>query len=146
MSSRSSTGRLPTPSGTTSSRCRARGSLTQEQAREVVEDYVEARNEDDFDRVCELFSEDFNRQLGKQFDLSGGGDCAAGVQVASEASGLGAGTQEFRVIDVRVREERAVADFDVVSDQEGPSRIAPEPQPLGLVLERQDDERKITEV
>lgn len=104
------------------------GESDQEQAREVVQDYVDARSEGDYERVCELFSDDFKRELAV------GENCAEFVQ---EASGDGGGNQELQVIDVRVRDERAIADIDVVRGQEGPSRI-------GLLLERQDDDWKIT--
>ena len=101
------------------------GESEQEQAREVVQDYVDASNANDFERVCELYSETLKDQLGAT-------DCPAFVQEQSS----GAET-ELELVEVRVNGDRATADLDAVSEQEGPAR-------LGLQLEREDDEWRIT--
>ena len=103
------------------------GETDQEQAREVVQDYVDARNEGDFALVCDLYSDSFKQQLAI------GENCAAFVE--EQTSGAGG---QLSVADVHVNDDRATADLDVSEGSEGPSRIA-------LVLEREDDgEWKIT--
>ena len=101
------------------------GESDQEQAREVVQEYVDATNSDDFERVCELYSESLKQELGAA-------DCPAFVEEQSS----GAET-ELELVEVRVSDEKATADIDSRSDQEGPAR-------LGLRLEREDDEWRIT--
>lgn len=103
------------------------GETDQEQAREVVQDYVDARNDGDFELVCDLYSDSFKQQLAI------GENCPAFVE--EQTSGAGG---ELSVVDVHVRDDRATADLDVSQGSEGPSRVA-------LVLEREDDgEWKIT--
>lgn len=101
------------------------GESDQEQAREVVQEYVDATNSDDFERVCELYSESLKQELGAA-------DCPAFVEEQSS----GAET-ELELVEVRVSDDKATADIDSRSDQEGPAR-------LGLRLEREDDEWRIT--
>jgi ketosteroid isomerase-like protein len=103
------------------------GESDQEQAREVVQDYVDARNADDFDQVCDLFSDSFEQSLGTS-------DCAAFV---AEQTGGAEGAEEFEVVDVRVQGEVATAEIDVTRESQGPSRI-------GLRLERQDGDWRIS--
>jgi hypothetical protein len=103
------------------------GETDQEQAREVVQDYVDARNDGDFELVCDLYSDSFKQQLAI------GENCPAFVE--EQTAGAGG---ELSVVDVRVRDDRATADLDVSEGSEGPSRVA-------IVLERQDDDEwKIT--
>jgi hypothetical protein len=99
------------------------GKTDQEQVREVAQEYVDARNADDFDKVCDLFADSFKRQLGTA-------DCPAFVH---EQTGGAESGSELEVVDVRVRNDTASADIDVSSrdSQGGPSRI-------GILLERQD--------
>jgi hypothetical protein len=101
------------------------GESDQEQAREVVQDYVDASNEGDFERVCDLYSESFKQELAVE-------DCPGFVE--EQTSGAGG---ELSVVEVRVNGDRATADIDVTRGQEGPSRV-------GLTLEREDDEWRIT--
>jgi hypothetical protein len=101
------------------------GESDQEQAREIVQEYVDASNADDYERICELYSETLKEELGAT-------DCPAFVQEQSS----GAET-ELELVEVRVNGDRATADLDAVSEQEGPARI-------GLTLEREDDEWRIT--
>jgi hypothetical protein len=98
------------------------GETDQEQAREVVQDYVDARNDGDFELVCDLYSDSFKQQLAI------GENCPAFVE--EQTAGAGG---ELSVVDVRVRDDRATADLDVSEGSEGPSRVA-------IVLERQDDD------
>jgi hypothetical protein len=98
------------------------GETDQEQAREVVQDYVDARNDGDFELVCDLYSDSFKQQLAT------GENCPAFVE--EQTAGAGG---ELSVVDVRVRDDRATADLDVSEGSEGPSRVA-------IVLERQDDD------
>jgi hypothetical protein len=103
------------------------GETDQEQAREVVQDYVDARNDGDFELVCDLYSDSFKQELAI------GENCPAFV----EEQTTGAGGGEYSVDDVRVNGDRASADLDVSEGSEGPSRVV-------LRLEREDDEWKIT--
>ncbi len=103
------------------------GESDQEQAREVVQDYVDARSEGDAERICELFSDSFKQELAV------GDNCAAFVTEQSS----GAGSGELSIVDVTVNGDKANAGIDVTRDAEGPSRI-------GLTLERQDGEWRIT--
>ncbi|MGH2983641.1 MAG: nuclear transport factor 2 family protein [Solirubrobacterales bacterium] len=102
------------------------GETDQEQAREVVQDYVDARNDGDFELVCDLYSDSFKQELAI------GENCPAFVE--EQTSGAAG---EISVVDVRVNGDRATADLDVTQGSEGPSRVA-------LVLEREDDDWKIT--
>lgn len=104
------------------------GQTDQEKAREVVQDYVDARGDRNFDAVCDLFSEDFKRQL------VAGDNCPAFV--AEQTSGSDA-EEHLRVVSIRVNGDRAIADLDVGAGSEGPSRI-------GLVLEKEDGSWRIT--
>jgi hypothetical protein len=101
------------------------GESDQEQAREVVQDYVDASNEGDFEAVCDLYSESFKEELAVE-------DCPGFVEEATSGA-----RGELSVVDVRVNDDRATADIDV-NGPEGPSRV-------GLTLEREDeDEWRIT--
>jgi hypothetical protein len=103
------------------------GETDQEQAREVVQDYVDARNDGDFELVCDLYSDSFKQELAI------GENCPAFVE--EQTSGAGGG--ELSVADVNVNDDRATADLDVSEGSEGPSRVA-------LVLEREGDDWRIT--
>lgn len=103
------------------------GETDREQAREVVQDYVDARNDDDFELVCDLYSDSFKQELAI------GANCPAFV----EEQTTGAGDGEYSVDDVHVNGDRASADLNVSKGSEGPSRVA-------LLLEREDGEWKIT--
>ena len=100
------------------------GESDQEQAREVVQDYVDANNDGDFETVCDLYSESFKQELAVE-------DCPGFVEENSSGAG-----GELSVVEVRVNGDRATADIDVSRGQEGPSRV-------GLTLEREDDEWRI---
>jgi hypothetical protein len=103
------------------------GETDQEQAREVVQDYVDARNDRDFEVVCDLFSDSYKQQLAV------GDNCPSFME--EQTSGAGG---EFSIADVHVNDDRANADLDVSEGSESPSRVA-------VVLERQDDDEwKIT--
>jgi hypothetical protein len=99
------------------------GESDQEQAREVVQDYVDARNDGDFEAVCDLYSDRYKEELAI------GENCPAFVE--EQTSGAAGG--ELSVADVRASGDRATADLDVSEGQEGPSRVA-------IVLEREDDD------
>jgi ketosteroid isomerase-like protein len=105
------------------------GQTDQEKAREVVQDYVDARNAGDFEKVCELFSDSFKQELQT-------GDCPAFV--AEQSSG-GEGDEELSLVEVRAKGDVATADIDVTRDSQSPSRI-------GVRLERQDGEWRISSV
>ena len=103
------------------------GESDQEQAREVVQEFVDARGSDDFQAECDLYSESYLAELAVE-------DCAAFVE--EQTSGADAG--ELSIVDVQVNDDRATANIDVTRESEGgPVRI-------GLLLEREDDEWRIT--
>jgi hypothetical protein len=102
------------------------GQSDQEQAREAVQDYVDASNGDDYERICELYSDSFKQQLGAT-------DCPTFVE--EQTSGLDAG--DLEIVSVRVRDERAIAELDAAGESGAPTRI-------GLVLEQEDGEWLIT--
>jgi len=97
------------------------GESDQEQAREVVQDYADARNGGDFEQVCDLYSDSFKQELAIEQN------CPAFVE--EQTSGADG---ELSVVDVRVNDDRATADLDV-QGPDGPSRV-------GLTLEREDDD------
>jgi ketosteroid isomerase-like protein len=103
------------------------GESDQEQARDAVQDYVDAVGEQDYDAVCDLYSDSFKQQLAV------GDNCAAFVQEQTS----GGPTQELEVVDVRVNGEKATADLDAANEAGGPSRIT-------LQLEEQDGDWKIS--
>lgn len=103
------------------------GESEQEQAREVVQDYAEARNSGDYEAVCELFSESFIEQLGTD-------DCPAFIE---EQTAGADGEQQLEVVNVRVSDEVATAEIDVVSEAAGPSRVV-------VRLQEEDGEWRIT--
>jgi hypothetical protein len=104
------------------------GQSDQEKARDAVQDYVDARNDEDFERVCELYADSFKRELGAD-------DCPAFV----EEQTAGVETGDLEIVSVRVRDERAIAELDAAGESGAPTRI-------GLVLEEEDGEWLITGV
>ena len=103
------------------------GESDQEKAREVVQDYVEASNGDDFERVCELYSDEFKEQLGIEQNCAG--------FVEEQSSGV---EQELQLVEVRVNGDRGSAEVDAVREEEGgPARIR-------LLLEQTDGEWRIS--
>ncbi|HEX2358947.1 MAG TPA: hypothetical protein VHH72_03950 [Solirubrobacterales bacterium] len=97
------------------------GESDQEQAREVAQDYVEASNAGDFEAVCNLFSDEFINELAVT-------DCPGFVR-----ENTGGGRGELELVDVRVNDDTATADIDVVSEEGGPIRV-------GVGMERNADE------
>jgi hypothetical protein len=103
------------------------GESDQEQAREVVQEYVDASNGGDFERVCELYSDEFKAQLAVD-------DCPGFVE--EQSSGV---DQELQLVEVRVSGERATAQIDAAGGEGGGTAR------IGLTLERADgDEWRIT--
>ena len=100
------------------------GESEQEQAREVAQGYVDASNADDFEAVCELYSDGFIEELGAT-------DCPAFVQENSSGA-----ESELELVDVREKDGTASADIDVVSEDGGPIRV-------GIRLEQEDGEWRI---
>jgi hypothetical protein len=108
------------------------GESDQEQAREVVQEYVDARTDGDFAAICDLYSDDFKEELGASEN------CEAFVEEQSGGGEDGAPGEELQIVEVRVpNEDRAIADLDVVRGGEGPARI-------GLILSREGDDWKIS--
>ena len=104
------------------------GESEQEQAREVVQDYVDASNGDDFEAICDLYSESLKQELAI------GENCAAFVQEQSTGAD---GSEELELIEVRVNDDQATADIDAIRESEGPSRIT-------LQLEREGDDWRVS--
>lgn len=102
------------------------GESDQEKARELVQDYVEASNGEDFERVCELLSDGYKEQLAVE-------DCAGFVEEQSSAV-----EQQLELVEVRVDGEQGSAEVDAVREEEGgPARVR-------LLLERSDGEWRIS--
>ena len=104
------------------------GESEQEQAREAVQGYVDAQNDDDFEAVCDLYSDALKAQFGVTPEA-----CPAFVQEQSS----GAATS-FELVGVNVNGDTATADIDAMSeDGAGPSRLT-------VTLAREDGEWEIT--
>jgi ketosteroid isomerase-like protein len=103
------------------------GESDQEQARDAVQDYVDAVGAQDYDAVCDLYSDSFKDELAV------GENCAAFVQEQTS----GGPPQELEVVDVRVNGDKATADLDASNEAGGPSRIT-------LQLERDGDDWRIS--
>jgi hypothetical protein len=104
------------------------GESDQEKAREVVQDYVDARNEGDYQQVCDLYSESFKEELGVTEN------CPAFLE--EQTSGADEGG-EFSLVEVRVNEDRGVGEIDVSREGQSPSRV-------GVTLSRDGDSWKIS--
>jgi hypothetical protein len=95
------------------------GESDQEQAREVAQEYVDASNDGDFEKICDLYSEEFIEQLGAA-------DCPAFVQ--EQSSGV---AQTLELVEVRATEDRATAEIDAIREEEGgPARIVAQLEPV----------------
>jgi hypothetical protein len=102
------------------------GQSDQEKARDVVQDYVDARGAQDYEAECDLYSESFKEELGAT-------NCPAFVE--EQTAGLDPG--DLEIVSVRVNGDRAMAELDVAGESGAATRI-------GLVLERQDGDWLIT--
>jgi hypothetical protein len=104
------------------------GESDQEQAREVVQQFVDARNDDDAAAECDLYSEDYLDELAVP-------DCPAFIEEQSSAVD---GEERHEIVDVEVNDGRATANVDVIREAEGgPVRI-------GLLLAEEDGDWRIT--
>lgn len=104
------------------------GESDQEQAREVVQQFVDARNGNDYAAECDLYSESYIEELRTP-------DCPAFIEEMS--SGVG-GEERHEIVDVEVNDGRATANVDVIREAEGgPVRI-------GLLLAEEDGDWRIT--
>ena len=88
---------------------------------------MDARNSQDFEAECDLYSEEFKKQLGAT-------DCSAFVEEQSSGAD---NKQELEFVSVRVDGDRALADLDVTVEGGGTTRV-------GLILEREDGDWKIS--
>jgi hypothetical protein len=103
------------------------GQSEQEQAREVVQDYVDARNSGEYEAECDLYSEEFKEQLGAA-------DCPAFIEEQTTGADF---EQTLELVSVRVKGDRATAELDVAAEGGGTTRV-------GLILENQDGDWKVT--
>ena len=104
------------------------GESDQEKAREVVQEFVDARNGDDAAAECDLYAESYVEELMVA-------DCAAFLEEQSSAVD---GEERHEIVDVEVNDDRATANVDVIREAEGgPVRI-------GLLLAEEDGEWRIT--
>jgi ketosteroid isomerase-like protein len=106
------------------------GKTDEQAAQDAVNDYVAAQNDRDFQRVCELYSDELRQQL---VGVTSEEQCSRFLE--EQTSGDAKGDQS--VVGVRVKDDHATADIDVVREGEGPSRVT-------LTLERQDGGWRIT--
>jgi ketosteroid isomerase-like protein len=104
------------------------GESDQEKAREVVQDFVDARNGEDFQGECDLYADSYLDELAVS-------DCAGFVQEQTTGA---EGEEQFDVVDVEVNGDKGTANIDVIRDSEGgPVRI-------GLLLGEEDGDWRIT--
>ena len=92
------------------------GESEQEQAREVVQDFVDARTDGDAQAECDLYAESYKQELAV------GENCAGFVEEQSS----GAEPGELEVVEVRVNGDQGTADIDISreGEGEGPARIS----------------------
>jgi len=102
-----------------------------ESAEDVAQEYVDARNDGDAAKVCELYSGQLKQQI------AAGGDCAAFVREQSS----GADTT-FSLTRVDEDGDRATAVIQASTKEGGVGRE----QEIGIRLERQDGDWQITEL
>ena len=103
------------------------GQSDQEQAREAVQEYVDARNSGDFEGECDLYSDEFKEQLGAT-------DCPAFVEEQTSGADF---EQSLELVSVRVKDDSATAELDAAAEGGGTTRAI-------LVLERQDGDWLVT--
>jgi hypothetical protein len=104
------------------------GESDQERAREVVQQFVDARNDDDHAAECDLYSDSYIDEL--MVD-----DCPAFIE--EQSSGID-GEERHEVVDVEVNDDRGTANVDIIREAEGgPVRI-------GLLLVEEDGDWRIT--
>lgn len=97
-------------------------------ADDVAQSYVDARNGQDFQQVCELLSDQFREQLG-------GDNCAR--YIAEQSSGIP--RRQIKVISVSATGDRATALLKTSGESGAPTN-------LKLSLARQDGDWRITSV
>ncbi len=83
-----------------------------EDVRDNVDAYIEARDEGDFARVCELFSDEFR--------AAQGADCVTRQQKQAEAQPPASTTE---IVNVLVEGAQATVDLDVSTGSAAPSRV-----------------------
>ena len=93
----------------------------------MVQDYVDARNSQDFEAECDLYSDEFKEQLGAT-------NCPAFVEEQSSGADF---EQEVNLVSVRVKDDRATAELAAAAEGGGTTRAI-------LVLERQDGDWLVT--
>jgi ketosteroid isomerase-like protein len=103
-----------------------------ESAEDVAQEYVDARNDGDAAKVCELYSDELKVQAGA------GENCEAFIEEQSS----GADT-EFTLIEVEENGDRATAELRATPEQQAP---VPLNVPLTITLEREDGDWLITDL
>ncbi|MGH2923672.1 MAG: hypothetical protein ACRDKH_06570, partial [Solirubrobacterales bacterium] len=99
----------------------------QERAREVVQQFVDARNDDDAAAECDLYSDDYLAELAVA-------DCTAFIEEQNSAVD---GEERNEIVDVEVNDDRGTANVDVIREAEGgPTRI-------GVLLAEEDGDWRI---
>ena len=94
----------------------------EDRVRDVVERFIEARDEDDFQTECDLLTVPLKRQVQATSGARPGEKppaCAAVLRAQAEAGGKGGGPQAQEIVDVNVSGNRARA---AVEEEEGVSQ------------------------
>jgi hypothetical protein len=106
--------------------CGGGGGSDQQSAQDAVQSYVDARNHQDLQQVCELLSDQLRRQLG-------GGNCARFIEEQSS----GSPRRQLKVIAVSENGDHATAELQTTGESGTPIN-------LKISLERQNGEWHIT--
>ena len=101
------------------------GQSDQEQVRQVVEDYIQAVSKGDFAATCDLFTDEYRRQLG--------GDAAC-VQAQRAQYGSASSEPDLQISSVHVKGKHANAGLEISRDSGSPS-------PLSLLVVLEDDDQ-----
>ncbi len=103
------------------------GVSDEEKVRDTVDEFVHARNEGDYEKVCDLFDDKFRRDQGLI------ANCAQTLQ--AQATGQPA-QGDAETVSVKVKGGKATAELDASQGGEAPSRLT-------ITLVRRDGEWKI---
>jgi ketosteroid isomerase-like protein len=107
--------------------CGGSGGDDEQTARDAAQDYVQARNQGDAGRICQLYSDELIQKLGAS-------NCEAFVK--EQTAGV---ATSFTLLGVREQGNQATATIRATAAGEGPGGGQ-----LRITLERQDGEWRIT--
>lgn len=103
------------------------GRSGEEQVRDTVDQFVHARNDADFEKVCDIFDPVFRQDQGL------GANCA---EILREQSAGQPPPGDTKIVSIKVKGDRATVELDASQGGEAPSRLA-------LTLVRHDGDWKV---